>query len=119
DGKPAPETILVASAWFGRAAVAESKGDLKTAESHLKSAQAAVKETYPAVAATADDRIATLASLSTRPNMPPRPAPTVSMTPVAPGDPSQAPTGDVTASELNALTGAAPSPAAEAPAQPK
>jgi len=119
DGKPAPETILVASAWFGRAAVAESKGDLKNAESHLKAAQAAVRETYPAVAAGADDRIATLGTLSSRPTMPSRPAPTVSMTPVAPGDPSQVPAGDVTASEVNALTGGTPAAAPATPAQPK
>jgi predicted negative regulator of RcsB-dependent stress response len=115
DGRPAPETILLASAWFGRAAVAESKGDLATAESHLKTAQAAVKEAYPAVAATADERIATLAALSSRPTMPSRPAPAVSMTPVVPGDPTQVPAGDITASEVDALTGGAPA----APAQPK
>ena len=95
DGKPSPETILVASAWYGRAAVAESKGDLKAAESHLKAAQAAVREVYPTVAASADERLATLASLSNRPVMPARPAPAVTN---APGDPSQVPAGDVTAS---------------------
>jgi hypothetical protein len=105
--------MLVASAWFGRAAVAESKGDLKAAESHLKSAQAAVKDVNPPLARTADERIATLGTLASRPNMPSRPQATLPVK-VAPGDASQAPTGDVTASELNALTGGAP--AAEAPA---
>jgi hypothetical protein len=37
-----------------------------------------------------------------------------------PGDPAQAPTGEITASELDALTGQAPAaPAPASPAQPK
>ena len=114
DARQAPRTLVIASAWFGRAAVAESKGDAAKAESHLKAAQVAVKDVYPAVATAADERIATLASLSNRPALPSRPRATVPMTP-APGDPALAPTGEVTASEIDALTGQAPA----APAQPK
>jgi hypothetical protein len=119
DARPAPETLVVASAWFGRAAVAESKGDAKTAESHLKSAQNAAKTFYPAVASAADERIATLSSLSNRPPLPSRPKAVVPVAPT-PTDPMQVPTGEVTASEIDALTGQAPAaPAPEAPAQPK
>ena len=115
DGKPAPETLLLASACFGRAAVAESKGDMAAAETWLKSAQAATKDVYPPLARTADERLASLASLANRPPMPSRPRPTVPVGAV-PGDPAAAPTGEVTASEVNALTGGAP---AEPASQPK
>lgn len=119
DANPPPETLVIASAWFGRAAIAESKGDMATAESHLKSAQGAAKEHFPAVASAADERLATLASLSRRPPLPSRPKAVVPMGAV-PGDPAQAPTGEITASELDALTGQAPAaPAPASPAQPK
>ena len=115
DGKPAPESLLLASACFGRAAVAESKGDMATAETWLKAAQAATKDVYPPLAKTADERLASIASLSNRPPMPSRPKATIPMGNL-PGDPTTAPTGDVTASELDALTGGAP---AEPAPQPK
>jgi len=113
DGKPAPENILIASAYFGRAAVAESKGDMASAATYLKAAQAATKDLYPPLATTADERLATLASLSNRPPLPARPHVTLPALGM-PGDPTTAPTGDVTASELNVLTGgaSAPSPTA-------
>jgi predicted negative regulator of RcsB-dependent stress response len=111
DARPAPETLVIASAWFGRAAVAESKGDMAKAEAHLKAAQTVSKEFYPAVASAADERIATLGSLANRPPLPSRPRAVVPM-PAMPGDASQVPAGEVTASEIDALTG-------QAPAQPK
>ncbi len=115
DGKPASESLLLASAFFGRAAVAECRQDLKAAEEHLKAAAAATKDLYPPLAATAEDRIATLGSLTNRPPLPSRPRttpPEMSMPtmPVAP------PTGEVTASEIDLLTGGTPPPSLAAPA---
>jgi len=88
---------------------------MATAETWLKAAQAATKDVYPPLAKTADERLASIASLSNRPPMPSRPKATIPMGNL-PGDPTTAPTGDVTASELNALTGGAP---AEPAPQPK
>jgi hypothetical protein len=114
DARPAPETIVIAGAWFGRAAVAESRGDMTAAEAHLKAAQSVSKDLYPAIASAADERIATLGSLSNRPPLPSRPRPTVPLMPT-PGDAATVPAGEVTASEIDALTGQSPA----APAQPK
>jgi hypothetical protein len=116
DRRAPSQTLLLASAHFGRAAVAESRGDAVAAEAQLKAAQDATRETYPALAKIAEDRVATLPGILKRTNLPPKPAaPTLNLpTETAPATT----TGDATALDLNLLgSGAAP---ASAPAsQPK
>jgi len=55
---------LRASAWFGRAAIAESRGDLESAEAALRKGRDAAGDRYPKVAAWADRRIAGLPDLA-------------------------------------------------------
>ncbi|MDA0975236.1 MAG: hypothetical protein ACO3YY_12695 [Phycisphaerales bacterium] len=60
-GKFAP---LRVSAWFGRAAIAESRGDLANAEAFLKQGRDAAGDRYPKVVAWADRRIEGLPALA-------------------------------------------------------
>jgi len=113
-GSPS-RTLLLASALFGRAAVAESRGDAAAAETHLKAVQAIMKDTYAPLAKVADDRMATMSSVMKRPPLPPRPA-----TPVAPTAAAPA-AADATALDVNLLgTSVTPPTQPTAPAsQPK
>ena len=119
DGKPTSETLLLASALFGRAAVAESRGDAAAAEAQLKAVQAATSDTYPALARIADDRLATLPSVMKRVSLPPKPAAPAAVQAATGTAPAS--TTDATALDLNLLnTGNAPAAPANPPAsQPK
>jgi len=106
---------LRASAWFGRAAIAESRGDLENAEAALRKGRDAAGDRYPKVAAWADRRIAGLPDLADTlpiPSQADLPAPET-LTPLSPtiaddllGD-LLAPTEDA----APASTGDAPQPA--------
>jgi predicted negative regulator of RcsB-dependent stress response len=123
DPRSPSQTLLLASALFGRAAVAESRGDAAAAETQLKAVQAATQDTYPPLAKIADDRMATLQSILKRSSLPAKPAaPAIPTTTgaIAPIGGS----GDATALDLNLLGSGAPaaapaSPAAAPAPQPK
>jgi len=55
---------LRVSAWFGRAAIAESRGDLEGAETYLREGRDAAGDRYPKVVAWADRRIEGLPQLA-------------------------------------------------------
>ena len=82
-GHAAPLRI---SAWFGRAAIAESRGDLENAEAYLREGRDAAGDRYPKVVAWADRRIDGLPALAEAlpiPNQADLPAPET-LTPLSP-----------------------------------
>lgn len=77
---------LRVSAWFGRAAIAESRGDLENAEAYLRNGRDAAGDRYPKVVAWVDRRIEGLPALAETlpiPNQADLPAPE-SLTPLSP-----------------------------------
>jgi hypothetical protein len=70
------------AALFGRAAIAESLGDLDAARGHLEAAAALAEGPWPAYAAQAKTRIESLSLLTARPELPP--AASLPTRPVAP-----------------------------------
>ena len=119
DTRSPSQTLLLASALFGRAAVAESRGDAVTAETHLKAAEAATRDAYPPLAKIAGERLASLSVVMQRRPLASRPAAPAAVPVTGPG--STAAPGDATALDLNLLNaGAATTPPAATPApQPK
>ncbi len=72
------------SAWFGRAAVAESKGDIDAAKGALENAKRAAGTHFPWLVKNADARLASLGMISTQYPIPPAPV-AVAPTTVTPG----------------------------------
>lgn len=114
-------------ATFGRATVAESRGDLALAKSRYEAASALAKTEYPQLASQATARIDSLESLKSPvfipepPAPPPAPTPAVDVPAIAPATdaPATAPTAPAVPAASPAATPAAePAPAAAPAATP-
>jgi hypothetical protein len=127
DGSPPSECLLLASSHFGRAAVAESQGDVAAAEQHLKAAAEAARTAYPPLSKVAESRLASLAGVINRPALPSRPAAPADQAPMSTfafPDPAATAAADeattpVETDFLRPLGSGAPASTPAAPAQPK
>jgi hypothetical protein len=119
---------FVLSALFGKAAIAESRGDLATAKAALEDAAALAETTYPRYAGHAKVRLETLALLETPTRIPTKAELPVKAAPAAPAATSPSPTATSVEEELlqslQEQLGAPitadpqPAPAEEPPAEP-
>jgi hypothetical protein len=100
------------SAWFGRAAVAESRGDSEAAKAALENAKRAAGSGFEWLQKNADARLASLAMISTQYPIPPAPPAPVAPPTVTPGASNLGAESDA----LKLLLGDTPVKAATAPA---
>jgi hypothetical protein len=112
---------FVLSALFGKAAIAESRGDLATAKAALEDAAALAETTYPRYAGHAKVRLETLALLETPTRIPTKAELPVKAAPAAPAAPT---VEEELLQSLQEQLGAPitadpqPAPAEEPPAEP-